>query len=718
MNGRAVCILPITQLAMRHSLLSLLLLFFMTPLWAQTWTLSWSDEFNGSSIDNSKWGYDIGTGAAQGLWGWGNGELQYYTDDLDNARVENGDLIITAREENFGGSSYTSARMVTRNTFSQTYGKWEARIDLPTGQGIWPAFWMLRENNPWPGEIDIMELVGNAPWSCHGTAHWGEVGNVQSMGGSITSSDWTTGYHVYTIEWWPDHIRWSVDGQEYFELDRTQVAPAHPWLFAEDYHMLLNVAVGGGWPGPPDASTVFPQEMMVDWVRVYEHVPVPQPVTFRVDLSQESLGPSDQVYVTGSFDDWSGDSLALEEEGGGIWSTTLDLPQGIHEYKFTVNGWGGMEESFSPGAEGTLTSYGDNVTFVNRYIDVEWDALTTDADCFSSPEGCPGSGGVGCTDFDAANYSAAATVEDGSCTYDVTFRVDLSEEDVLGHTAYVNGGFNGWCGECDPMFDPEGEGIWELTMALPMGPHEFKFTTNGWSGLVEDLSVGIPCTNTTYDGPNVYTNRVFEVVNSPLDLGTVCFNSCEACLPAEPTYHAVTFRVQMPDPSLTAVLEVNGIEYAMSSALWGSQAANVTVVGGQPVSYRFGTPAGVLGTAWESPSGSCSTAGMRSATFTEDTTMSLVCFGACSACQGCADPFAANFDPLADPNSPISHCTGLAEAGCTYPSAGNFLQSAQWDDGSCVFADGPDVCPDNNGDGLVGVADVLILLSAFGDSCY
>ena len=233
------------------------------------------------------------------------------------------------------------------------------------------------------------------------------------------------------------------------------------------------------------------------------------------------------------------------------------------EYKFTVNGWGGMEESFSPGAEGTLTSYGDNVTFVNRYIDVEWDALTTDADCFSSPEGCPGSGGVGCTDSDAANYSAAATVEDGSCTYDVTFRVDLSEEDVLGHTAYVNGGFNGWCGECDPMFDPEGEGIWELTMALPVGPHEFKFTTNGWSGLAEDLSVGIPCTNTTYDGPNVYTNRVFEVVNSPLDLGTVCFNSCEACLPAEPTYHSVTFRVQMPDPSLTAMLEVNGIVHQL-----------------------------------------------------------------------------------------------------------------------------------------------------------
>ena len=239
----------------------------------------------------------------------------------------NGNLVITAREENFGGSNYTSARMVTRNKFSQTYGKWEARIDLPTGQGIWPAFWMLRENNPWPGEIDIMEMVGHLPGNCHGTAHWGEVGNVQSPWGRHHRPDWTTDFHVYTVEWWPDHIRWSVDGQVYFELDRTQVTPANPWLFAEDYHMLLNVAVGGTWPGSPDATTVFPQEMRVDWVRVYEHVPEPQPVTFRVDLSQESLGTGDQVYVTGSFDDWAGSQHALQSQGNGIWSTTLDCPK-------------------------------------------------------------------------------------------------------------------------------------------------------------------------------------------------------------------------------------------------------------------------------------------------------------------------------------------------------------------------------------------------------
>ena len=485
---------------MRHLFPTLFFLFATLWLPAQTWTLSWSDEFNGTSIDNTKWGYDIGTGAAQGLWGWGNGELQYYTDDTDNADVVNGHLVITARQENFAGSNYTSARMVTRNKFSQTYGKWEARIDLPTGQGIWPAFWMLRENNPWPGEIDIMEIVGHLPGNCHGTAHWGELGNVQSMGGTLTAPDWTTDFHVYTVEWWPDHIRWSVDGQVYFELDRTQVTPAHEWLFAEDYHMLLNVAVGGQWPGSPDATTVFPQEMHVDWVRVYEHVPEPQPVTFRVNVSEEPMGPGDQVYVTGGFDDWSGSTHALTDLGNGIWSTTLDLPQGLHEYQFTVNGWAGTAESFNPGDAGTLTSYGEaGQTFVNRYVDVAWEALVTDADCFSSPEACPGTGGAGCTDSDAANYSPAASINDGSCTYEVTFRVDLSEESALGQTAYINGTFNGWCGDCNPMYDPQGDGIWERTLVLPMGAYEYKFTTDGWSGLVEEFAVGTPCTNTTYD---------------------------------------------------------------------------------------------------------------------------------------------------------------------------------------------------------------------------
>ena len=694
----------------------LLLLFPTMTLQGQTWQLSWSDEFNGAVIDNAKWGYDIGTGADQGLWGWGNGELQYYTDQTDNARVENGNLIITAIEENFAGSNYTSARMVTRDKFSQTYGKFEARIDLPTGQGIWPAFWMLRENNPWPGEIDIMEIVGNAPGSCHGTAHWGEVGAVVSSGGVIYSADWTTTFHVYTVEWWPDHIRWSVDGQVYFELDRTQVTPANPWLFAEDYHMLLNVAVGGLWPGSPDASTVFPQEMKVDWVRVYEHVPDPQPITFRVDLSQENPGATDQVYVTGAFDNWSGNTHALTEGADGIWSVTLDLPQGIHEYKFTINGWGGQQETFSPGAPGTLTSYGISETFVNRYVDVAWDAIVTDADCFSSTEGCPGTGGNGCTDPDAVNYSAAATVNDGSCVYAVQFSVDLNEENAAGHIAYVNGTFNAWCGDCAAMSDADGDGVWEKTINLPPGTHEFKYTTNAWSGLVEMFAVGTPCTETTYDGANVYTNRIFTVGSSPVDLGTVCFNSCEACTPVDPVFHEVTFRVKMPDETMEALIELEGQEYPMTDALWGAKQVTITVQGLVPLSYRFGTPS-ASGPAWESVPSSCNDGGYRTITVTGGGALDVVCFTECQACLGCADPFAANFDPVAIPSSPSSLCVGLAEAGCTYPDGSNYSSNAVWDDGTCTFDLALSDCPDNNGDGLVGVNDVLILLAAFGDTC-
>lgn len=701
-----------------RQLLSVVLIFpFFLSASGQTWLLSWSDEFNGATIDDTKWGYDIGTGAAQGLWGWGNGELQYYTDDAQNAHIDNGHLVITAVEESFAGSSYTSARMVTRNKFSQTYGKWEARIDLPTGQGIWPAFWMLRENNPWPGEIDIMEIVGHLPGNCHGTAHWGQVGNVQSMGGTITAADWTTDFHVYTVEWWPDHIRWSVDGQVYFALDRTQVTPANPWLFAEDYHMLLNVAVGGSWPGSPDASTLFPQEMRVDWVRVYEHVPEPQPITFRVDMSQQALGPADQVYVSGAFDGWSGNSHALVEGANGIWSTTLDLPQGLQEYKFTINGWSGAEESFSPGSEGTLTTYDGANTYVNRFVDVAWDAMVTDADCFSSVEGCPGTGGNGCTDPDASNYSAAATSNDGSCVYAVTFSVDVSEESAAGQTAYVQGTFNGWCGDCAAMSDADGDGVWTTTIDLPPGSHEYKFTTQAWSGLVENFPVGAPCTQTTYDGPNVYTNRIMALGTSPLDLPVVCFNSCEACTPVDPIFHEVTFRLKLPDETMGGILELEGEQFTMTDALWGAKEVTATVAGGQSFAYRFGTPAGALGTAWESVPASCGSGGMRSGMVNQDTTMEVVCFSGCAACQGCADPFAANFDPLASPDSPLSFCVGTAEAGCTYSDAVNYNGAVQWDDGSCVFEATASECPDNDGDGLVGVNDVLLLLSAFGNAC-
>jgi len=239
------------------------------------WNLVWSDEFaqaENSKPDPAKWGYDIGGG------GWGNNELQYYTDRTQNARIENGHLVIEARAENFGGRAYTSARLLTKNKASWTFGRIEARIRIPRGQGIWPAFWMLGTNIDavgWPncGEIDIMENIGSVPSRVHGTVHGpgysgggGIGGSYVLPGGAALADD----FHVYAIEWEENRIRWFIDGQQFFTITPANLPAGRPWVFNAPQFMILNVAVGGNWPGNPDGSTVFPQRMTVDYVRVYE----------------------------------------------------------------------------------------------------------------------------------------------------------------------------------------------------------------------------------------------------------------------------------------------------------------------------------------------------------------------------------------------------------------------------------------------------------------
>jgi beta-glucanase (GH16 family) len=244
------------------------------------WQLSWSDEFNapdGSAPDPSKWVYDLGGG------GWGNNELQTYTDRRENAVIRDNALVIQARRETFRGTDgisrdYTSARLKTLGTFSQTYGKFEARIRIPRGQGIWPAFWMLGENITtvgWPacGEIDIMENIGREPSVVHGTIHGPGHSGAQGIGASFAKPGggaFADDFHVFTVEWEPGIIRWFVDGTQF----QTRVAADLPagarWVYDHPFFLLLNVAVGGNWPGNPDATTTFPQEMQVDWVRVYK----------------------------------------------------------------------------------------------------------------------------------------------------------------------------------------------------------------------------------------------------------------------------------------------------------------------------------------------------------------------------------------------------------------------------------------------------------------
>ncbi len=254
-----------------------LVLLFSTALTAQNWELVWSDEFEGEELDLEKWSYQTGTGANYGLINWGNNEQQFYTDREENLYLENGMLHIRAKEESFSGRDYTSARIRTYSKAEWTYGRFEARAKLPEGQGLWPAFWMMPTDNVyggWPksGEIDIMEALGHETDKAYGSVHYGlDWPNNQFRTGTYTLSEgsFSEEFHVFSIEWEPEVIRFYVNDQLYFLVTPSHLAP-YNWPFDQDFHFLLNVAVGGHWPGYPDETTEFPQEMVVDWVRVYQ----------------------------------------------------------------------------------------------------------------------------------------------------------------------------------------------------------------------------------------------------------------------------------------------------------------------------------------------------------------------------------------------------------------------------------------------------------------
>lgn len=245
-------------------------------------TLTLSEEFNGSSLNNGLWTYVTGDGTAEGIPGWGNNEQQYYTDRAENVSVEDGMLKIMARLESFEGSNYTSGRIITKGKFDQRYGRFEARIKLPWGQGIWPAFWMLGDDNNgteiWPniGEIDIMEYRGQEPTINHGSVHGpGYSGaNPITKTYELANDRFDTGFHVFGIEWGPDYINYYVDDVLYNQitpddLEEEDIDRSN-WVFNDrEFYILLNVAVGGSFAGNADPTIPYPQTMYVDYVRVY-----------------------------------------------------------------------------------------------------------------------------------------------------------------------------------------------------------------------------------------------------------------------------------------------------------------------------------------------------------------------------------------------------------------------------------------------------------------
>lgn len=245
---------------------------------APAYVLTWSDDFsgaNGTLPDSSKWVMETGGG------GWGNHELESYTNRAQNAHMQDGNLVITAIKENYTGPDgiareYTSARLKTLGKFDQKYGRFEARIKIPQGQGIWPAFWMMGNNIEkvdWPncGEIDIMENIGKEPAIVHGTIHGPGYNGAGGLSASSTlpSGKFADDFHIFAVEWEASAIRFYVDGNLYQTLTPTDLPAGTVWAYDHPFFILLNLAIGGDWPGNPDKTTVFPQTMLVDYVRVY-----------------------------------------------------------------------------------------------------------------------------------------------------------------------------------------------------------------------------------------------------------------------------------------------------------------------------------------------------------------------------------------------------------------------------------------------------------------
>lgn len=242
---------------------------YTTPTSYSNLKLLWADEFDGTTLNEKFWNYEMGNNN-----GWGNNELQYYK--KENTTVKDGYLVIEAKTENAGSQNYTSSRLTTQEKFNFKYGRVDIRAALPKGQGIWPALWMLGKNIStvsWPkcGEIDIMEMVGgyDKDNTLYGTAHWDNNNSHAQYGGNtkLASGIFNDEFHVFSIVWDAKKIVWYLDDKQYHIIDTT---PAGLSEFQEEYFLLINLAVGGDWPGKPDGTTVFPQYLVVDYVRVFQ----------------------------------------------------------------------------------------------------------------------------------------------------------------------------------------------------------------------------------------------------------------------------------------------------------------------------------------------------------------------------------------------------------------------------------------------------------------
>lgn len=244
---------------------------YTTPNSYAGMNLVWADEFNGTGLNTADWNYDVGDGCPN--CGWGNNELEYYTAG-DNLYFQSGKMILEARKENKNGKNYTSTRLTTLNKKSFKFGRVDIRAKLPSGQGIWPALWMLGDNFPtagWPtcGEIDIMEMLGHQPYKVYSTIHFKSgTGSRNIEKNLVNNASLSDEFHVYSLVWQTDKIKTMLDDKVIGEFSATEVGSSYP--FNEKFFFLFNIAVGGNWPGSPNTTTYFPQNMMIDYIRVFQ----------------------------------------------------------------------------------------------------------------------------------------------------------------------------------------------------------------------------------------------------------------------------------------------------------------------------------------------------------------------------------------------------------------------------------------------------------------
>ena len=244
---------------------------YISPSTYAGYTLAWSDEFNDAAINTNVWNFDTGGS------GWGNNELEYYTNSINNAYLSNGKLVIEARQDTVGSNNYTSARINTAGKKSFQYGRIDIRAKIPVSHGMWPALWMLGSNFSsvgWPacGETDIMELIGSSPNRVVGSIHWAQANGTSGTFNNayfLSSGDFSRQFHVFSLIWQMNYVQIIVDGIPYMTATNSNITSGN-WPFNAPFFFIFNVAVGGDWPGPPDASTIFPQQMLVDYVRVFQ----------------------------------------------------------------------------------------------------------------------------------------------------------------------------------------------------------------------------------------------------------------------------------------------------------------------------------------------------------------------------------------------------------------------------------------------------------------